>query len=115
MENNNSIEAVRHSLAHVLAYSVKQLYPGSQNAIGPAIEDGFYQDFEIAGTVSEEDLSKIEQKMKDVLASWNNFERREVSLEEALEIFADNKYKQELAREFAEGGKTLTIYTSGEF
>jgi threonyl-tRNA synthetase len=114
-ENNNSIEAVRHSLSHLLAYTVKQLYPGSQNAIGPAIENGFYQDFEVEGVISEEDLPKIEKKMKEVLKTWNGFERKEVSLDEALEIFADNKYKQELAREFAEGGKTLTIYTSGEF
>lgn len=114
-ENNNSVEAIRHSLAHLLAYSVKQLFPGSHNAIGPAIEDGFYQDFEIKGTVSEEDLPKIEEKMKEVLKTWKGFERREVSLDEALEIFKDNPYKQELAREFAEGGKTLTVYTSGEF
>jgi threonyl-tRNA synthetase len=115
IENDNSIEAVRHSLAHLLAYSVKQLFPGSQNAIGPAIDNGFYQDFEIAGDLSEEDLPKIEAKMKEVLGAWQGFERREVGLDEALQIFADNKYKQELAREFAEGGKTLTIYTSGDF
>lgn len=114
-KNNNSIEAVRHSLAHLLAYSVKQLYPGGQNAIGPAIEDGFYQDFEINGVISEDDLPKIEEKMKQVLKTWKSFERKEVSLNEALEIFANNIYKQELAREFAEGGKTLTVYTSGNF
>ncbi len=115
MKNDNSIEAVRHSLAHLLAYSVKQVYPGSQNAIGPAVDNGFYQDFEIKGLISEEDLLKIEEKMKEILGTWKGFERREVNLNEALEIFADNTYKQELAREFAEGGKTLTIYTSGDF
>lgn len=115
IEKDNNIEAVRHSLSHLLAYSVKQLYPGSQNAIGPAIQNGFYQDFEIKGLIGEEDLPKIEEKMKEILKTWEGFERQEVSLEEALEIFADNTYKQELAREFAEGGKTLTIYTSGEF
>ncbi len=115
MENSNSIKAVRHSLSHLLAYSVKQLYPGSQNAIGPAVESGFYQDFEIKGTISEEDLPKVEAKMREILKTWQGFERKEVNLDEALEIFADNKYKQELAREFAEGGKTLTVYTSGEF
>jgi threonyl-tRNA synthetase len=114
-ENNNGIGAIRHSLAHLLAYSVKQLYPGSHNAIGPAIENGFYQDFEMSGTISQEDLPKIETKMKEALTVWRGFERKEVTLDEALEIFADNKYKQELAREFAEGGKTLTVYTSGDF
>ncbi len=114
-ENNNSIEVVRHSLAHLLAYSVKQLYPGSQNAIGPAIENGFYQDFEINGVISEDGLPKIEAKMKETLKTWQGFERQEVNVDEALKIFADNKYKQELVREFAEEGKTLTIYTSGDF
>ncbi len=115
IENNNSIEAVRHSLSHLLAYSVKQLYPGSRNAIGPAVENGFYQDFEVEGVLGEEDLSKIEEKMREVLKTWQGFERKEVDMNEALEIFADNKYKQELVREFAEGGKTLSVYTSGDF
>ena len=115
MQNNNSIEAVRHSLAHLLAYSVKQLFPGSENAIGPAVDSGFYQDFEIKGTVSEADLSKIEKRMKEILKTWKGFERQEVTEAEALEIFADNKYKQELIKEFAAGGKKITIYTSGEF
>ncbi len=115
IENNNSIEAVRHSLAHLLAYSVKQLYPGTQNAIGPAIENGFYQDFEMSEVIGEDDLPNIEKKMKEVLETWNSFEKKEVSLSEALEIFADNKYKQELAREFNQEGKALTVYTSGDF
>ena len=114
-EQADQLQAMRHSLAHLLAYSVKQLYPGSQNAIGPSVENGFYQDFEMSQPIGEEDLPKIEAKMKEVLRTWQGFERREVSLDEALKIFADNKYKQELAREFAEGGQTLTIYTSGEF
>ncbi|MCA9330884.1 threonine--tRNA ligase [Candidatus Saccharibacteria bacterium] len=115
MQNNNSIEAVRHSLAHLLAYSVKQLFPGSENAIGPAVENGFYQDFEIKGAISEDDLSAIEKKMKEVLKTWRGFERQEVDEAEALKIFSDNKYKQELIKEFAAGGKKITIYTSGEF
>lgn len=115
MEDNQKLHEIRHSLAHLLAYSVKELYPGTQNAIGPSIDDGFYQDFEVDGTVGEDDLPKIEAKMKEVLKSWKGFERKEVTLDEALKIFADNKYKQELAREFAEGGQTLTVYTSGEF
>jgi len=115
IENDKSIEAVRHSLSHVLACSVKQLYPGSQNAIGPAVENGFYQDFELSGPIGEEDLPKIEKKMQEILKEWKGFERKEVGLDEALDIFSDNKYKQELAREFAEGGKILTVYTSGDF
>lgn len=114
-KQSEGLDAIRHSLAHLLAYSVKKMYPGSQNAIGPAIEDGFYQDFELSRAISEEDLPEIEDEMKKVLGSWKGFERKEVSLEEALKVFADNKYKQELAREFAKEGKTLTIYVSGDF
>lgn len=114
-EQDQQLQKIRHSLAHLMAYSVKQLFPGAQNAIGPAIEEGFYQDFEIPGEMGEDDLPRIEQKMREVLKDWKGFERREVDLEEALNIFADNKYKQELAREFSEGGKTLTVYTSGDF
>lgn len=115
MENSNNIESIRHSLAHLLAYSVKELFPGSKNAIGPAIDNGFYQDFEIQGTVSEDDLPKIEKKMIEVLKTWEGFERREVNEAEALEIFKGNDYKQELIREFASGDKSITTYTSGKF
>jgi threonyl-tRNA synthetase len=109
------INKKRHSLAHLLAHSTKLLYPGSQNSIGPAVEHGFYQDFEVKGHITEDDLPRIENKMKEVLKTWKGFERKEVDLEEALEIFKDNKYKQELASEFAQEGKTLTIYASGDF
>lgn len=114
-DQQDQLQKIRHSLAHLMAYSVKQLYPGSKNAIGPAIKDGFYQDFEIVGDLGESDLARVEQKMKEVLTTWRGFDRREVSLDEALEIFADNQYKQELAREFSEDGKVLTVYTSGDF
>jgi threonyl-tRNA synthetase len=91
------------------------MYPGSQNAIGPVIENGFYQDFEIKGKISEDDLPKIEEAMRLKLEAWNDVEKQEVSLAQAKEIFKDNKYKIELAEEFAEGGKTLTVYTMGGF
>jgi threonyl-tRNA synthetase len=114
-EDKNDIEGVRHSLAHLLAQTVKEMWPGSLNAIGPTIEDGFYQDFEINGKISEDDLPKIEEAMRLKLKEWIHFDKKEVSLEEAEEIFQDNKYKVELAKEFAEGGKTLTVYTCGGF
>ncbi|MFZ1522512.1 MAG: threonine--tRNA ligase [Candidatus Saccharimonadales bacterium] len=112
---DQSIEGIRHSLAHLLAQTVKELFPGSQNAIGPIIENGFYQDFEIKGKISEDDLPKIEEAMRAKLKAWTDVKKQEVSLAEAKEIFADNKYKIELAEEFAEGGKPLTVYTMGGF
>ncbi len=105
----------RHTLAHLLACSVRALYPGAQNAIGPAIDNGFYQDFEIPTTVSDADLPKIEKKMREILKTWKTSTHREVTVDEAKKEFAWNIYKTQLIEEFAEGGKTLTFYTLGDF
>ena len=73
MENN--IQKIRHSLAHLLAAAVKQLWPKAKNAIGPAIDNGFYQDFDMGKIkISEEDFEKIEKKMREILATWHAFE-----------------------------------------
>jgi threonyl-tRNA synthetase len=110
------IEHIRHTLAHLLAASVRELYPGAKNAIGPSIEDGFYQDFDMGDhKISEEDLPKIEKKMRQILKTWTTSSHREVTLAEAKKEFAWNEYKCELMDEFAEGGKTLTFYTLGDF
>ncbi len=118
MENKEKAERLdqkRHTLAHLLAASVREIYPGSENSIGPAIENGFYQDFEIKGKVSDEDLVKIEAKMKELLKNWQSFDRKEVSKEEALKEFSWNKYKSELIEEFSREDKQLTFYTCGSF
>lgn len=112
---NDQLGAIRHSLAHLLAATVVEMYPGAQNAIGPAIKNGFYQDFELPKSISEDDLPKIEAAMRKKLKTWKGFEKREVSKEDALKEFAWNKYKQELINEFAEEGKQLTFYVSGDF
>jgi threonyl-tRNA synthetase len=112
---NDHLSAIRHSLAHLLAATVVEMYPGAENSIGPAIENGFYQDFELPQPISEDELPKIEAAMRKKLKTWHKFERREVSKEVALKEFAWNKYKQELINEFAEGGKQLTFYVSGDF
>jgi threonyl-tRNA synthetase len=115
MSRVNDVDEVRHSLSHLMAQVVKEIWPGSLNAIGPVIEDGFYTDFELNGKISEDDLLKIEDAMRAKLKDWTHFEKREVSLEEAQQIFRDNKYKIELAQEFAAEGKGLTVYTCGGF
>jgi len=109
------LEHVRHSLAHLLAAAVLELYPGTKNTIGPAIENGFYYDFEFPSPISEEDLPKIEKKMREILKGWKSFERKEVTPAEAKKRFAENPYKLELIDEFAGEGKTLSLYTSGAF
>lgn len=111
----NELQNVRHSLAHLLAATVVEMYPGAQNAIGPAVEDGFYQDFDMPKTVSDEDLPKIEAKMRDLLKTWSTFTRKEVDIEDARKEFSWNKYKLEMAEELANSGEQLTFYTSGKF
>ena len=107
---------LRHSCAHLLAKAVLDLWPGSHNAIGPAIENGFYQDFDMGDVkISEADLPKIEKKMKDILKGWTHFEYKEVNLQEARKLFAHNPYKIELLEEFAEGGKKLLTNNPGGF
>ncbi len=109
------MEHIRHSLAHLLAAAIKELYPETKPTIGPAIENGFYYDFEFPTPINEKDLEKIERKMKDILSTWTSFEGREVSADEAREYFKDNQYKLELIDELAEKGEKITLYTSGEF
>jgi threonyl-tRNA synthetase len=115
-KNDNTIAGIRHSLAHLLAATVIEMYPGAKNAIGPAIEDGFYQDFETPAPITDEDLPKIEARMREKLKTWGVFERREVSADEARKEFAWNPYKLELIDDFAaDSDKTITFYTSGNF
>ena len=89
----DNLTNIRHSCAHLLAAAVRELWPNTKNTIGPAIETGFYYDFDFEKPISEEDLSKIEDKMKELLPAWTSFEHREVTAEEALEFIQDNPYK----------------------
>ena len=115
MENKINLEHKRHTLAHLLASAVLELYPNTKNTIGPAIENGFYYDFEFTSPLSENELSKIEKKMHENLKSWNEFTHREVTKEEAKEYFKDNPYKLELIDEIVEKGEKITFYTCGNF
>ncbi len=115
MSNSHStIEAKRHSLAHLLAAAVAELYPEAKRTIGPAVDDGFYYDFDFgAQKVTEADLTKIEEKMRELLPTWNEFTRAEHSASDVKKMFAFNPYKLELIEEFSKDGQTLTCYTSG--
>jgi len=110
------LQQTRHSLAHLLAASVKTIWPNAKNAIGPAIENGFYQDFDMGDVkLSEADFVRIEQKMREILKTWGPFEVKEVSVEQAKKDFADNPYKLELIEDFAKEGKTITENDPGNF
>lgn len=115
-EKQEKLDHLRHSAAHLLAAAVMELWPNAKRTIGPAIENGFYYDFDFGDdTISEENLSKIEAKMAELLQHWHTFEREEVSKNEALKKVGDNEYKKELIEEFSQQGDTLTFYKAGDF
>jgi threonyl-tRNA synthetase len=107
------IEKIRHSLAHILALAVQELYPGTKFGIGPAIENGFYYDFDLPTKIGQEDLPKIEEKMKNLIKKEIKFKKKIVSKEEAEKIFKDQPYKLELIKEIE--GENVSIYESGKF
>ena len=111
----NKMAEKRHSLAHLLAAAVLDLYPDAKNTIGPAVENGFYYDFEFASPLSDSDLGRIEKRMKKIIPSWSNFKKKEISEQEARKYFKENPYKLELIDEIAAKGEPLTLYTSGNF
>ena len=115
-KGQEQLNNLRHSAAHLLAAAVLELWPGTHNAIGPSIENGFYQDFDFGDVkITEQDLGKIEEKMRDLLLTWEKFQIREVPGEQAIKDFAHNPYKRELAEEFTKEGKTITETVQGDF
>ncbi|MCK4905764.1 threonine--tRNA ligase [bacterium] len=112
---NISLETYRHSASHILAYAVKELYPDVKLGIGPAIEDGFYYDFDLSHRFVPEDLSKIEKKMQEIINQDYPFVRKEISKEEAAKIFKANseKYKVGLLERIED--ETVSLYESGDF
>jgi len=107
-------EVLRHSAAHVMAEAVKALFPTAKFGIGPAIEDGFYYDFDVERPFTPEDLTAIEARMREIAAEALPFERRELDRLEALDAFEGQPYKQELIAELPEG-ETISTYTQGTF
>ncbi|TSC91210.1 MAG: threonyl-tRNA synthetase [Parcubacteria group bacterium Licking1014_17] len=115
MDKEEQLHNLRHSLAHLLAAAVSDLYPKTKLTIGPVIENGFYYDFDFAEPISDEDLPKIEKKMKEIMKGWNGFERIEMDEKEAKKFYKDNPYKYELVEELAGKGEQITFYKVGEF
>lgn len=109
------IETIRHSLAHVMAAAVQKLYPDVKFAGGPAIENGFYYDFDTEHRFSEEDFEKIEHEMRALIKSNGLFEQRNVSLNEAKQLFANQPYKMEWLNEYDAAGEALSVYKFRDF
>ncbi len=108
------LDAVRHTAAHVLAYAVQDLFPDAKPTIGPAIEDGFYYDFDRPQPFTPEDLVRLETRMREIVAADYEMTGERVTREAALAHFAGNPYKRELA-EGIPPGEPITLYTIGDF
>lgn len=114
-DDKAKLDDLHHSAAHLLAAAVLELWPGTKNSIGPSINNGFYYDFEFTKPISENDLPKIEKKMKQLIKNWQEFKREEITVSQAKKHFADNPYKLELIEEFSQKDQTLSLYHSGKF
>ncbi|MFA6158448.1 MAG: threonine--tRNA ligase [Candidatus Paceibacterota bacterium] len=113
----SSLPDIRHSFAHLLAAAIEKMYPGAKNTIGPAIDNGFYYDFEFApdNKPSEKEFLKIESNMRKLLPHWKGFEKIVATPDEAKAMFANNPYKLELIEGILAKGEEITLYKSGEF
>jgi len=118
------LDTLRHSTAHVMAQAVVSLWPGARYAIGPPIQDGFYYDFELPGgqRFTDEDLARIEEKMREIIAANQPFVREEMTVEQAKKLFVEQPYKLEIlegigaADEMGEGadGGIASVYRNGD-
>ena len=116
IKENNSLNTLNHSCAHLLAQAVKHLYPNAKFWVGPVIEDGFYYDIDLGDEViKEEDLPKIEKEMKKCAKDGKKIIRYEISKEEALEQFKDDPYKIDLISRMDENDTVISCYTQGDF
>ena len=112
-DSAEGLEVLRHSTAHAMAQAVMELYPGSKLTIGPPIENGFYYDIEVNGRITDEDLPRIEEKMREVVGRDLLIKREEISKAEAEELYKNNPYKWEIVCDLEDGD--ITIYRQGEF
>jgi threonyl-tRNA synthetase len=112
----DKIEHKRHSLAHLLAAAVLEIYPDAKLTLGPAIDDGLYYDIDFGeDKITDSDLKEIQKKMKKLLNKWDGFEEQVLSEDEAREFFKGNEYKQELIDDIVKEGEKITVYKSGDF
>ncbi len=115
MAKKIDLETLRHSTSHIMAQAVLELFPGVKLGIGPAIEDGFYYDFDMPEQLTPEDLSKIEKKMKEIIKANQKFERVEMKREEAIKLMEEKgeKYKVELLGDIKD--EKVSLYKNGDF
>lgn len=111
---DEKLHKIRHSMSHVMAEAVLQMFPDAKIAIGPAIENGFYYDFDLPRPLKPEDLEEIEESMKKIISAKSDFVKKVISRDEAFKMFEDQDYKLELIRDLPEG-EEISTYTQGIF
>ena len=111
--SKESLEILRHSCAHMMAQAIKELYPDAKFFVGPVVKEGFYYDFKVNTKISDDDLSTIEKKMKEIADRKLPIERYECSREEILNKFANDELKQAVLSNIKDD--TLTLYKQGDF
>ena len=114
LPKSEKLPLIRHSIAHIMAEAVMNLFPGTKVAIGPAIEHGFYYDFDLPTPITQDDLPRIEKEMRRILSTPHDFVKEGISRQEALELFKDQPFKCELINDLPEE-RELSIYRSGAF
>ena len=114
-EKDLELEKARHSLAHVLAKALVELYPNTKLTIGPAIEDGFYYDIDLDHSITPDEFKSIEKKMQEIINRGEEFKREVISKEKALKLFAGNEYKTEIINELPDGEEVSIYYTGDNF
>ena len=113
-KENEQLNTLNHSCAHVMAQAIKHLYPQAKFWVGPVVAEGFYYDVDLGDeVVSDEAIAKIEKEMKKICKDGKRIVRREISKEEALEMFKDDEYKLDLISNLKDG--TITCYSQGDF
>jgi threonyl-tRNA synthetase len=112
-DSPEGLEVLRHSTAHAMAQAIVELYPGSKLTLGPPIESGFFYDIEVNGRLTDEDLPRIEERMREIVARDLPIEREEVSKAEAEDLYVDNPYKTEIIEGLEDG--EISVYKQGDF
>ena len=117
IESREGLRILRHSMSHVMAQAVKEIFKDIQVAIGPSTEDGFYYDFEHNGGFTLEDIEKIESRMREIAAADYPFQRKDVSRDEAVSLFKERgeSYKVELLNDLPEDVGTVSLYSQGGY
>jgi threonyl-tRNA synthetase len=110
-------EVYWHSSSHLMAHAIKSIYPEAKFGVGPAIDNGFYYDFDINTKLGEDDLNILEDKMMEIAKFDNKFERVELSKQNAIDLFSkkQDQYKLEILNEIDENNETISIYNEGDF